>query len=1146
MNQASALSQLITLTAGLVPTAQTTAADLQTAREALANNLLRYDMDPGTSMPGLPVTASRSPSPAELVQLSVPATFAPTQPARMLAAGSAGTIAFEYASPSGTPAEIAVAITPATWLVEINGANVRLDMTPFDGLMRTAGDFQASSGSGVAFHNTKLVLGSVLQPLEDLLQFLAQLGLPDPLSTSFSNGGWSQTRKYKLKAGLQLKLPDQIPALIPLFNTSLGTLQITLKTGFGNTVSSSGTLLSSSSQWLFYFNFSGTVQVAVLPPLPVQAGGIVGFALEVDFPAGSTPQEREADLPARRGRHGRQQKLHPGRPGPAGPGLVRLQADRRHNLRRPDIGHRRRGPDPVRQRPDPRRTHRDHLHRRSRRPHHRHDTADDPGHLGHSSRRLPVLVRGRQLRRVNPVHPRASLEVTMATNPAFSLSLLAFPQSWDGTNLNLRILVMPQGDPLNPLFTNVPPAPDSPAFADAKPAFVAELIPSLAALPAPASATSQVSLTTTPPAQARPLFQRLAAQFDIAADPPGRTPRRTGYSIRKYLPESYTSAFNFDSPSTPFAVTDDTYYCMLENLPVTAQPPPPSTVSWGRIIGFALRQPLLATALGLLYETSFRLPSPGFFANGGWLYLGLAPSSAFAPQLAVDPALMQPYAARIPALTTARPLFAAVLFPVLSTPPAASYDDAFVEAEEYDDGFVKIVHGSQPETAGLLDTSLGALPPSADIGLRLGWDDEQVTTWFNRQVDAAQIDAPFGTAGYRIDTRAHGSTAWHSMCAVTGAMALGTTALGTFNGELSVETVPAGLDPTQPAQWWLPSYFAQWLGRSVVTADPTALTLHGDPAPSAGQPYPPVGDTAVPLRYGQSYDFRIRMTDLSRGGPAVSDSAVNPGAVPIGTIPFRRFVPFQPVTVTNLNQTATPAAPQTMYEIGRPLLNYPAAVFAGIPDAAATFVPSDNDYAPYSLLYQTTRTFPANAAQSLQLTVTFQDVPDIGTFPAQPATGALVLPRARDIRLVFRAAGKADPQLLYWGSAAAATGPAVEVLTGANGADERGIFVPGIAATRMQGVMLQPDPAQTSNFIAVQALLGKAGSTTSDLASRLANALSLTVSGLTHTGQPGERIAFGCSAALRNSLSPEHAAITFAAKAELTQHWLIVTGPEFF
>ncbi len=336
----------------------------------------------------------------------------------------------------------------------------------------------------------------------------------------------------------------------------------------------------------------------------------------------------------------------------------------------------------------------------------------------------------------------------------------------------------------------------------------------------------------------------------------------------------------------------------------------------------------------------------------------------------------------------------------------------------------------------------------------------------------------------------------------------------------------------------------------------------------------------MPLRYGQSYDVRVRMTDLSRGGPAATDSAVNPGPAPVATIGFRRFVPFKPVTITNLDQTATPAAPQTTYQIARPLLNYPAAVFAGIPNAAAElladlpaaqtagreaglpdpdavqlsievqvralandaaiFVPSDDDYAPYSLLYSTTRDFPANASQPLQLDVTFTDVPDLTTFGVQPASGALVLPRSRDIRLVFRALGKPDPQLAYWGSAQAAVGASVEVLTGANGADERGIFTPGIEATRIQGIMLQPDPVQTANVTAVLALAGQGGSTTSDLASRLADALSLTVSGLTYTGQPGERVVFGCSAALRNSLSPEHGAITFGAKAELTQHWLIV------
>jgi hypothetical protein len=765
----------------------------------------------------------------------------------------------------------------------------------------------------------------------------------------------------------------------------------------------------------------------------------------------------------------------------------------------------------------------------------------------------------------------------MATNPTYQLSLLAFPQSWDGANIRLRILVMPQGNPLSPLLTGVAPAPDSPAFADAKPRFVAQLIPSLIALPAPGAVIAQVPLTTSSPANARTLFQQLAAQFNIVPDPPGKPPRRTGYRTRKFLPESYRSAFNFDKPRTPFAVTDDTYSCLMKQLPIkTPQPPPPNTVSWGRVIGFAIRQPLLATALGVLYETSVPLSDPTFFTNGGWLYVNFDPTGDFGPQLAVKPDLMQPYAARIPPLTGARPLFAAVLFPVLSTPPSGSYDGVFIEAEDYDDGFVKIVHGSQPDRASLVDASSSGLPPSGDFGLQLGWDDEQVTIWYNRQIDASQIDAPFGIAGYRVDVRAHGDMAWNSLCQVTGTLALGPTSLGTFQGEFGVETLPVRLDPTQPGEWWLPSYFTQWRGGSMVLPDPVAQQLRG--APISPQPYTAVNADAVPLRYGRSYDMRVRLMDLSRGGPVVSDDAVNPGPAPMTTIPFRRLVPFKAVSIPNLDLTATSAAPQTTYQIARPLLNYPAVVYAGVPNAvtalladlpsasaagreaglpdpdavqvsievqvrqlagdAAIFVPGD-DHAPYSLLYTTTRDFPADPTQMLHLDISFEDAPDISTFPIQPTSGPLVLPRARDIRLVIRAAAAPDPQLLFWGSTDAMIGQPAEVLTGADPADERTLFAPDITANRIRGILLQPDPVQTSNLIASLAVSGLEGTAPLDVAGRLAQAMGLNVTGLTYSGQPGQRVVFGCSSAIRHSLSPEHGALTLGSKTELCQHWLI-------
>ena len=205
---------------------------------------------------------------------------------------------------------------------------------------------------------------------------------------------------------------------------------------------------------------------------------------------------------------------------------------------------------------------------------------------------------------------------------------------------------------------------------------------------------------------------------------------------------------------------------------------------------------------------------------------------------------------------------------------------------------------------------------------------------------------------------------------------------------------------------------------------------------------------------------------------------------------------------------------------------------------AAIFVPGD-DHAPYSLLYTTTRNFPADPTQMLQLDIEYDDVPDIGTFQLQPTSGPLVLPRARDIRLVIRAKAAPDPQLLYWGSTEAMIGLPVEVLTAADPADERTLFAPNIAANRIRGILLQPDPVQTSNLVAALAVSGQQGTAPLDVAGRLAQALELNVAGLTYQGQPGQRVVFGCSSALRHSLSPEHGALTLGAKTELCQHWLV-------
>ncbi len=86
---------------------------------------------------------------------------------------------------------------------------------------------------------------------------------------------------------------------------------------------------------------------------------------------------------------------------------------------------------------------------------------------------------------------------------------------------------------------------------------------------------------------------------------------------------------------------------------------------------FALRQPVLAEALGLIHPFSSRV-SQLIFKNGGWIYVSLDTTPGANPytaewQTAGNFDFLRRYAARIPAVAPAddRTLFAAQLFPVV-------------------------------------------------------------------------------------------------------------------------------------------------------------------------------------------------------------------------------------------------------------------------------------------------------------------------------------------------------------------------------------------------------------------------------------------------------------------------------------------------
>ncbi len=829
-------------------------------------------------------------------------------------------------------------------------------------------------------------------------------------------------------------------------------------------------------------------------------------------------------------------------------------------------------------------------------------------------------------------------------DPRFNI--LTFPQHFDGANLHLRILVVPRlslawdGNPLDPVALDGG-GQAMPAFADADLEFEACTLNGFDRFPVndPLDFIAPLPQASGVMADARALFEELVApvagRFTLSPAPPRLAGAASeANAIQKYLPRSYRQSFLFTGPRTDKARTDDAYHCAIKapkapnpNFKVT-----PSEVSWGQIYAYCLRHPQLARRLGLIREASFPIQAHQF-EHGGYLHVGLTNTSAYAAQVAADQSFIKRYAARIPALKpgAGRQLFAAVQFPVQlkdpmnpNPPPApGNYDAVFIEAADYDDGFAKVVHAMQPVSQNLLAEEPDGFRPLTDIGIRLGWDDEQLLIWQNRQLrpdptvpDPTQrLDAPMGVFGYRIDAREHPKPKWHSLVQVRSraVLKLGDVDLGGPADEpfeLAVEVHPMQLDGDQAAgQFWLPSYLAQWNGKSLVLPDEDAADLYKTeqakvkPAPPPGTIPPPSGPAKlgrlydpvdlenIPLRYGKTYELRVRLMDLTAGGPPPGEDPIHESPSPFVSVPFKRHVVFEPVRIANLPRL--PDAPDpalftdNTLEVRRPLLGYPSVVFTGkyadpipllqaasdaaangtapresfgIPDPDATRVRIEVEVRtlrmdnllslskrePFIHLYTTERTFPADFAQARVIPLEFRDAhvlhfgdPNdiVGLTQAEiDALDQLVLPTARDIRLTIRAVADADPAYF---AAGAHIGKTVQVRVRRDATDENGLIGHDSAAKKIRGIYLRPDPVTPFDGTLNTLLFTRTTGDTPTIIQRLAHEIGVDHKGLTLVGRKGERAVFGCSRRIRHTLAPDNSSLTFAAKEDLTNHWIV-------
>jgi hypothetical protein len=801
------------------------------------------------------------------------------------------------------------------------------------------------------------------------------------------------------------------------------------------------------------------------------------------------------------------------------------------------------------------------------------------------------------------------------------LALLTFAQRWTPGALNATVLLVPSGDPTQPLFPGAVP------FAGADVRLRVAAVAGLDAMPTLGVATD--TLTLTPPANAAALFGQLVSRFspqDTTVGPPPPAPPQS--VLRKALPDTYLAALPPGRTPSRYVGSADEFGCTMRGQvpqpPVTTRPDP----SWGEVLSHALRNPALADALGLRYTFTVPIADPTPYADGGWLYVTLDPADAgtgYAAAWALTADAVKVYASRLPALAaTQRAIFTAVLFPVANpaapptTPDEAALDEAIIEAEAYDDGFAKLIHARQPDTSdahvGDGKTNVNA---ATDVGIQIGWDDEQVLSWHNRQIEIAQqaltnapigLESPLGVQGYRVDVRepvpgesgVQRNFGWASLMSATGTPPPPLDALvANFDGELVVEpTASAPATPgARPTEFWLPLYFASWRGTPLGVRDDTPHLLSGGVAAgkqSAVVPSAFTGKEIPALLYGHTYELRVRLGDQSGGGPTVDDLPINDTVAERARVSFARYVS------PNSFGVSTPV-PATEVTLRRPTIGYPEALFTTrygtrpevrvaaraamlaqlgldpvggplpvadrVPDKNTVGVP-DPDVSSFEIrvearalahdtgddvsadgvfttVYTTTRPVPplaplpagaVTAADTVAdvaippLVLDFVDVDDIATLTAT-ASGALPVPRARDVRLVLTPIASGPDG--YFG----AIDPDVGRPQPNRGASSH-LRLRAEAAAEADALFAPPPDGRP----AVQAFFFQRsgdGDPVAAMVAALAGAVGLDYDGLTLRARPGERVAFGMSAGVANTISPDGASLTFAAAADIFRKWTV-------
>ena len=205
-----------------------------------------------------------------------------------------------------------------------------------------------------------------------------------------------------------------------------------------------------------------------------------------------------------------------------------------------------------------------------------------------------------------------------------------------------------------------------------------------------------------------------------------------------------------------------------------------------------------------------------------------------------------------------------------------------------------------------------------------------------------RTDSPLCVMGYNIDVRSMNAAdpndedlnPWESLNEVSskGDMLLEDINLGQYTGELPYQVYPSKINTHTDANYWLPMYFANWSNGSIVIPDDSAARIYKNQLDNKHpvnntNPYLPA-DNRTKLIYGESYQFRVRLSDISGGGPAVAEKSVELlSESHRAHVNFKRFVAPDMVRIMNESVILQPNTDDHNFNGGdlvlaRPILGY--------------------------------------------------------------------------------------------------------------------------------------------------------------------------------------------------------------------------------